>query len=297
MLTFEPPEKKSKKLTYTIFVVFLTISIIFLYIMEKFGKDPLFIERTVKNSLDLKLSSKDIIDLGNSFDTDKWISVKLIERNQSLHSVKIKHKPETSLDFQLNIDGIVYNLFKHEASRKYIFDFFKTAGKWGINSTVPQLVRLRINQVPFGIYIMEKKIYKKIRDDRGNYYICLGSNIESLKTVLYLIPKTNGKILGRYFNDKKLTSYFVFFSLFCYEEILDFDQLLFFYDAKKKKYIPFLSIECVLSSLESQKKEFLIHIGEKNNYFSGITNENVKNLLARAEGYKYKDLIRVVLKD
>ena len=288
---------QNKKLIYIILGVFLLCASIFLYVAEKYEINPLSIERAVTNSLYFKFSSEDIMALKNSVTTDKWISVKLIENPQIIHSVKLKPNPISILDFQLNIKGTVYNLFQYAKSRKYIFKFFQTAKNWDIDSTSPQLVKMKINEIILGIYIMEKKIYEKIRDNKGNYFISLGSNTERMRTLLYLLPIEREKILTKYFNKKELAAYFVFFSLFSYDEILYFDQLIFRYDAKMKKFQPFLTLESVLLSLNVQNKKFKMHLEDKKNFFKNINEENINNLLKRAHHYKYEDLIRMVLQD
>jgi len=295
MLTVEPLEQKNKKLTYILFSVFIVVASIFLYIAEQYEKNPLTIQSKVQNSLDFKLSSQDLVDLNSSIDTKKWVSVKLIASKQKLHSVKIRHKSDSIIDYQLNIDGEVYNLFLYDDSRKYILAFFKTAKNWGLRSTSTQLVKIKVNEILFGIYIMEKKIYEKIKDSRGNYYISLGSNTEKLRSVLYLIPRSNSSLMKKYFIQKKLAAHFIFFSLFCYNETFEFNRLLFYYDAKKKLYQPFLTLDCVLVSLFEQDKKFKLHIGESKYFFSSKNRENTTNLLYRADSYKHGELIKIAL--
>lgn len=296
-LDFGILERKKWRLDYIVFAIFLFISTTFLYIAEKYGGNPLLIDRIVHHTLDLKLSAGDIADLFTSIDTDKWVSVKIIESKRSIHNAKIKHKPDSSFDFQLNIAGMVYNLFNYEGLRKDVYGFFKTAEKWGIDSTSPEFIQLKINKVLLGIFIMEKKIYEKIRDDKGNYYITLGSNSEKMRTLLYLIPKTGDKMLSKYFDKKELASYLVFFSLFSYNEVLDFDRLLFRYYAKKKKYKPFLTLNSVISSLKTQDTTFEPHLGEEDGFFTRITKENVANLLEVDEYFRYKEFVKIVFED
>ena len=296
MLTIEPLEQKNKKLHYIIFAVFIVVATVFLYIAEKYEKNPISIESQVQNSLDFKLSADDIVNLNESFNSKKWVSVKLIESKQKLHSVKLKHKSNSILDLQLCIDGEVYNLYRFENLRKYVFSFFKTAENWGLESTSPQLVKVKFNEILFGIHIMEKKIYEKIKDNRGDYFITLGSNTEKIKTMLYLISKKDGQMVEKYFNKKELAAYLIYFSLFCYNEILNFDRLLFHYNAKNKMLEPFLTLDSILASLFEQDKVFKLHIGEAKNFFTRITRENAANLLARPDDYKYGELIKKVLR-
>jgi hypothetical protein len=296
MLTIEPLEQKNKKLNNIIFAVFILVSTVFLYIAEQYEKNPISIESKIQNSLDFKLSADDIVNLNESFNTKKWVSVKLIESKQIFHSVKLKHKSNSILDLQFYCDGDVYNLYRFENSRKYIFSFFKTAENWGLRSTNPQLVKVKLNEILFGVYIMEKKIYEKIKDNRGDYFITLGSNTEKIKTMLYLISQTDGQMVEKYFNKKELAAYFIYFSLFCYNEIFNFDRLLFHYNAKKKMLQPFLTLDSILASLFEQDKVFKFHIGKAKNFFTRITRENTANLLARPDDYKYGELIKKVLR-
>ena len=144
---------------------------------------------------------------------------------------------------------------------------------------------------------MEKKIYEKILDNRGNYFIRLGSNTERLKTVIYSITRVNNNLVEKYFSRNKLAAYIIYFSLFSYNEVLEFDRMLFYYNAKTKKFLPFLTLDSILASLFEQDIIFKLHIGESKNYFSKLTRENINNILVRADQYKYEELIRLVLRD
>lgn len=296
MLTIEPLEQKNKKLTYIIFIAFIVVAGVFLYIAEQYEKSPLTLERKVKNSLYFKLSAEDIVDLNNSIDTNKWVSVKLITAQQNIISAKLRHKENSIMDYQLYINGEVYNLFHFDDERKYVHDFYKTAKNWGLRSTTTQLVKIKLNEILFGIYIMEKKIYEKIRDSRGNYFISLGSNTIGLKTLLYLIPNVNPNLVEKYFNKKKLAAYFIFFSLFSYNEIFEFDNMLLYYNTRTKMYQPYLTLDSILTSLFEQDISFKLHIGEAKNFFVKMTRENINNLLYRADNYQFGELIKIVLR-
>ena len=144
---------------------------------------------------------------------------------------------------------------------------------------------------------MEKKIYEKILDNRGNYFISLGSNTEKINSVIHLITRVNNNLADKYFNRLKLAAYFIYFSLFSYNEVLEFDRMLFLYSSKTKRFHPFLTLDSVLASLFEQDIGFKLHIGEAENFFTKPTAENIYNLLSRADRYKYEELIKIALTD
>ena len=294
---FELLEKKNKKLTAVTLVSFLLISAVFLYFAETYEKNPLISDQNIDNILDFKLSKDDLVALSGTHDKDNWINVGLIESQQHIHPVKIKHKIGSTSDFQLYSDGQIYNLFRFEKSRKPIHSLFKQARTWGLGCTHPQLVQLRMNEILVGVYIMEMKVYGKIRDDRGNHFLRLNSNSEELKSCLYLVTQEGigDRIVSQYFDWQQMAAAFIYFGLFCYNDILDFDLLWLQYRSDKKKYVPFLSIESVISTLETQNKTFKPPPPGEGDAASGLSEKNITDLLNRAHFYKYEDLIKIVL--
>ena len=217
-------EERNKKIRTITLISFLLISALFLHLTGRFDNDPFKLRQEIKNILELKFSSNDLLSLGNADDLNRWINVQLIERKKKayVHPVKIKPVAQFTFDFKLNLNGTVYNLCRIGPQGKDIYEFFKTAGAWGLETSSPQLVQLKINNVLIGIYMMEENVYHQIRDETGGYFVQLSSDILLLKKILYQVQAQSAggerkpTLLAKYFDTGKLAAYMVFFSLFCY---------------------------------------------------------------------------------
>ena len=299
-ILLEERNKKNRTITLLFFLFFSSVLFRF---GGRFDNNPFKLRKEIKNILELKFSSTDLVTLGQADVLDRWINVRLIEKDKKsyAHRVKIKPAAEFTFDFKLNLHGTIYNLHRIGSGGKDIYDFFKTAGAWGLESSSPQLIQLKINNVLVGIYMMEENFYDQVRDEKGGYFIRLNSNTLLLKRILYQVRQsqkenTGPNLLFKYFHTGKLAAYMVFFSLFCYNEALDFDRLVFRYDPEIKKFVPFLTMESIILSLQEQNKTFKIHPKDNPVFFNRLNNENIKSLLSRVHHYKYGALAKVVLR-
>jgi len=294
---FELLEKRNRTLTLITLVSFLIVAGVFLFFAERYEKNPLITERGVESALDFKLSSDDLVALDRTYDKDRWINVGLIENKRQILPVKLKHKVGSIFDFQLQIEGTIYSLFRYDEKRKPVYNLYQQAGTWGLNGTRPRLVRIRINEILVGIYIMERHIYEQIRDNRGNFFIRLGGNSEALRSLLHSVTleEIGPSAASRHFDIDRLASAMVFFSLFCRDEVLDFDLLVLYYDSRLEKFLPFLSLESILSTLEPQNRDFKPLDDEDRVLKTGPSAKQIRRLLNRSGYYKYEDLMNVAL--
>ncbi len=293
-------ERRFQKLLYLILAVFIVIAVLFLIFIGRFDSNPLKLQQEIRNTIELKLSANDLVELFNAGAAEKWCNVGLIQKNRAVSPIKIRHVTEYSFDFELNIDGIRYNLYSLGSAGKALYNFFKTASYWGLESSVPQLVQLKINNVLIGIYIIEERIYEQIREENGQYFLRLGNDVLLLHRILYQVQSRTSEpliLLERYFDTQKLASYIVFFSLFCYDDVLDLDRLTFRYDPIIKKFVPYLTMESVILSFQEQGKRFKPFPADHSFYNNRLTHRNITALLSRANAYKYGPLIIKVLEN
>jgi hypothetical protein len=291
-------ERRFQRLLYLILVLFIIISTLFLIFIGRFDTNPFKLQQEIDSTIQLKLSSNDLVSLFNSEDYDRWTNVQLIERNRDVYTVKIKHASEYTFNFKMSIDGTVYNLFRVGQQGKEIYDFFKTASNWGLETSSPQLAQLKVNNVFIGIYLMEERIYEQIRDENGQYFIRLGSDVLLLKRILYQTrapTQPRADLVVRYFDTSKLASYLVFFSFFSFEGDLDYDRLVFRYDPQVKKFLPYLTMESIILSLEEQNKVFKLPPSDNPGFYRELNRSNINHLLGRISQYKYGPLMRKVL--
>lgn len=288
-------EKTNKRLLYITLGVFICALCLFFLLFGHFEANPFKLKREIQNIIQLKLSRKDLASLPHSGELDRWIKVQLIDSSKRVSRIKMKQVCKHSKDFILDINGILYNLYKIGQEGKAICDFFRTAKAWELETSSPQTVQLKMNNVLIGIYVIEEHIHEQIRDGNGEYFIRLSSDIRLLKKILHQVQLGKSELLTRNFDMSKLTSYLIFFSLFSYNEVLDFDRLVFRYDVKIEKFVPFLTMESVILSLQEQDKEFKPLLEEEIKSFKQLKRKTSANLLSRAKYYKYSSLIDIVL--
>jgi hypothetical protein len=288
-------EKQNQRLLYIVLALFLVVSAVSFVISGRIDANPFKLRTEIPSILQLKLSSNDLATLLDSEYRPRWATVRLVRKNQQPTRVKIRLIETLELSFKVDIDGTVYNLYRIEKDWTELNSQFYNAYHWGLESTTPQLVQLKLNNVLIGIYIMERHVYDQIRAPNGDYFVRLGSDIRLLNKIHYQVRQRKTRLLEKYFDTKKMAAYFVFFSLFCYDEVLDFHRLVFRYDAQGKVFVPYLTMESVIMSLKEQGKEFKVHLEEEDPLFKDLTQKTIRSLYRRSHLYKYEALIKTVL--
>ncbi|MCP4147954.1 MAG: hypothetical protein GY757_09400 [bacterium] len=288
---------KHFRFKYTILGLFSILTIVFILFSaaDNYIKTPFEIAGNKKRPIELKLSSSDLILLNNRSNYNLWINISLIETNKKKYRIKIRPLKQSIMDFQLNIDDTLFNLYKLDKKRKPVYEFFKQADTWQLERSSPLEIRLKINGVPIGTYLMEPNIYEQLRDEKNDYFIRLSTDTHFMRNVFFEIKKGNTKLVKRYCDINQLAAYFVFFSLFSYDEPLDLDQLVFHFDSRKNKFSPYLTMDTVISSLEKRKQAFVKPQGKKKVFFEKITDESIQNLREKYRQQKYEPLIALIV--
>ncbi|MCP4221125.1 MAG: hypothetical protein GY765_41230 [bacterium] len=294
------PVTNKKNATFVVVTLtsFLLLAFTFLIIAGKYNKNVFKIKREIRRLIELKLSSDDLVDLNNRTG-NKWINVRLIETNKKKFYIKIRPLATSvsHLDFQLNIDGTVYNLFKLNGDREKIYKYFKEVDNWGLDRSSPLVIRLKINGVLIGVYIMEPFVYEQLRDTKGNYFIRLNTDTHRLRTIRYEAEHGITRSLEKYFHARQLATYFIFFSLFNYDRPPDPAPLVLYFDSTKKKHSPYLTMESLIYSLEvTQRRSSTSSDALRSKPFSaGLKKAPALNLLKKSRTGKYAPLITMVL--
>lgn len=294
---FSRLEKKSQKILYTTLIVVIIVTSVFLLVVGKFDTNPFKLYREIKSVLELKLSPRDLVTLLSPEEMPGWLNVDILSGDVDLQvrTIKIRRASPDNLNLKLNIGGTIYNLNKTGNKGKDIHSFFQKASGWGIQTSSPTLVQLKMNNVFVGIFMMEEHIYEQVRKPNGEYFIRLSTDIRLLNRIHYQVKTGKSKLLKKHFNTSRLASYFVFFSLFSQTRLLEIDRLVFRYDPVQKKYMPYLTMESIISSLNAHNTEFVVPANETSHQFRRLSINNIDNLLNRCRFSKYQKLIEMVL--
>lgn len=274
--------------------LFLLLFYIFLIINKKTDRSLLDISGENRRAMELKLSPADLQQLNNRENT-QWITIRLIETDKKSYRIKIRPLRQAALDFQINIDETIYQLYELKGKRREAFRFFKQADQWKLPRSNPLQVHLKINGVPIGSYLLEETIYEQIRDEEGGYLIRLNTDTHHLRKLHYEVKNGLRETLDTWFNRKELAAYFVFVSYFHPETVPPFQRLVFRFDAGTGKYRPFLTLQCIFSILEEAGAVFRPPSGKDAAFHNGPDRDTVQKLLARTRTSPYAELTAAVL--
>ena len=292
---FDEAQRGTRRVIIITSIVFVAlVAGFFLFLVKPYSKRGPTTNQRIDVSFRLKLSANEIGFLGN-FKSKERINVTVMESKEKVYRAKLAHRIDSSTDFQLEIDNVIYNLFMLHDKRGDIYNYFKLASLWGIETSETQTVEIKINGVPIGNYIMEREVFEQIRDADKNYFVSLGANTYRLRKILHFVKNGDANLLTKYFDLDRLASYMVYFSLFSLQQPLDFSHMVFHFNTPKKSYLPFLTVKSALSCLENHGIEFKNH--DEYNFLSyrGLDHKNIKNLLDKASNHKFKELIEIVL--
>ena len=301
------PKVLSKKIRvgkplFIVFAAALFIILLYIYlsVSQKTERGIFGFNDAADRHIDLKLSSDDLISLNDRAYT-QWINVKLIESEKKSYRIKIRPLPNSVMDFQLNADETVYNLFKLSDRREPVYRLFKQAGAWELRHSSPVPVRLKINAVLIGTYLMEEAIYEQLRDENHNFFIRLSTDTLRMRKLRYEVEHGYNDTLKKYFDKKEVAAYLVFYSLFSSGtpgSPLRLDRLVFRFDAGSKKFRPYLTLESILSGVDEEEELISPKITTKTKGDPPIlfSRENIETLIKKSRKTPYVHLIDVVFK-
>lgn len=294
---FQEIEQRKQRRLYITLVVFILATLAGLEFSGQLEQNPIKLKSEIQETVQLKLSSNDLVILESSAGPSRWVNVQLIGKGKQVSRIKIKSARPYASNFELEIRGERYNLYRVGEAGTEIFEFFNTSHKWGLERSEAELVRLKINNVYIGIYIMEPQLYEQLRDAQGQYFVSLSSDIRLLKRVLYQVETGKRKLLDKHFDTRKMAAYLVFFSLFSYDRPLGFQRLVFRFDPNSQKFVPYLTIGSIVMSLGRQAMTFKSHWEGERGYFRSLNEKNARGLLDRAGEYQYRQLVELLMKE
>jgi hypothetical protein len=267
---------------------------IFLVVNEKTGRPVFGFHGTDNRLIELKLSPDDLIALNNRENT-QWVTVRLIESEMKSFRIKIRPLLHSVMDFQLNVDGTVYNLFKLTKHREPYYELFKQADIHEVQQSSPLQVQLKINAVLIGTYLMEELVYEQLRDDKGNFYVRLNTDTYRLRKVRYEVENGYTGLMNRYFKRKELARCLVFFSLFPHGtpgSPLPLERLVFRFEAHEEKFRPYLMLESILPVPDNAEEEPSFEIPSEKKKFKG---KDIDALVRRTRNTPYARFVDAAL--
>lgn len=298
---FQELEQRKQRRLYILLVVLILATLAALEFLGQLEQNPIKLKSEIEKTIQLKLSSKDLLVLESEAASGppRWVNVELIGKGKQVTRIKMKSVRPYASNFEIELGGERYNLYRVGEVGTEMLEFFNSAHKWGLESNSPELLRLKINNVHIGIYMMEPELYEQLRDAQGQYYISLGSDIRLLKRILYHVETGKRKLLDKYFDTQKMAAYLVFFSLFSYDRPLDFNRLVFRFDPGSQKFVPFLTMGSIVMSLNEQGKWFKSHADFEGGsaYFERLNEANARALMDRAKEYRYRQLVEILMNE
>lgn len=274
--------------------VLILLLYLFLMVNEKTGR-PIFGFNAGENRLiELKLSPDDLIVLNNRENT-QWVTVRLIESEKKSFRIKIRPLLHSIMDFQLNVDETVYNLFKLTGRRKTVYTLFKQADAHELPRSSPLQAQLKINAVLIGTYLMEEVVYEQLRDEKGNYFVRLNTDTHRLRKLRCEVDNGYTDLLKRYFHRKELARCLVFFSLFpngTPGSPVPLERLVFRFDAREEKFHPYLMLESIFPELDETEDGPLFQVPSEKKEF---TKKNIESLVKRTRNTPYARFVDAAL--
>lgn len=274
--------------------VLILLLYIFLMVNEKTGR-PIFGFNAGENRLiELKLSPDDLIALNNRENT-QWVTVRLIESEKKSFRIKIRPLLHSVMDFQLNVDETVYNLFKLTGPRKPVYTLFEQADARELPRSSPLQAQLKINAVLIGTYLVEEVVYEQLRDEKGNFFVRLNTDTHRLRKLRFEVDNGYTDLLKRYFHRKELARCLVFFSLFPHGtpgSPVPLERLVFRFDAREEKFRPYLTLESIFPELDETEDGPSFHVPSEDKAF---TEKDIESLVKRTRNTPYARLVDAAL--
>ncbi len=290
--------RKLKHYRYPLLLTGLLAVVTFAFLVLPEKLHLLDFEPGTRRTVELKLSPDELRLLNNRGNHQVWASVKMVGSGQKSYRLKIRPRRDSVMDFQVNIGETVYNLFKLDKERKPLYKLFKQADNWNLPHSAPTRLRLNINGVFIGNYLMEPYTYEQVRDDGDRYFIRLNTDTHLLRRLRYEIENGLKRTLEKTFDKKELAAYLVFFSLFRPGNPPDPNFMVFQYEPELKRFRPYVTMDGIISSLwkgGKGKKKSAPKQKFPKSFYRGLNRRNIDNLLEKSGQLSYPRLVSTVL--
>jgi len=291
-----PYIKNNQFFIYSTILLILLFSLIFFTFISPSDQNILQIEKNVRNTISLKLSADDLVALNDINRSQYWINTELIESDELIFEVKIKSRYYLSgIDFQLNMDGDVYNLYQFTDNRRRLVEFLKITDSGKMKSSELEIVKLKINEVLIGIFILERVVYPQIRDHQGNYFQALDSDTHQMRKLFYEIKIGRSDVLNKVFAVDELSVYLVFLNLLGIDEEMDLGRMILFYDTEAARFRPFVSVGSLIDVLNLNGRHFDPSSWKWDETSLAMDAGQVQELMNKTRNSPYSELIAHII--
>jgi len=288
--------KNNQLFIYSAILLILLFSLIFFTFISTSDQNIFQIERDVRNTISLKLSADDLVALNDINRSQNWINTEFIESDELIFEVKIKSRYYLGgIDFQLNVDGDVYNLFQFTDNRRRLVEFLEITDSGGMKSSEPEIVKLKINEVLIGIFILERAVYPQIRDHRGDYFQTLDSDTHQMRKLFHEIKTGYAGRLHEVFAVDEFSTYLTFLNLLGIDEDMNLGRMILFYEAGTARFRPFVSIGSLIEVLNLNDRRIDPSGWKWDEDSPALDARQVQELLSKTRNSPYFELIAHVI--
>jgi len=251
--------KNNRRLIFSLIgLVLLGAYFVFAYLIGP-DRNIFALQLAYPETLPLRLSPADLKTL-NDDRTGTWVRAELAARRSVPAPVKIRSRyMKSGLDFQIDLDGYVYHLFQLNKKRRPIHDCYQRLADPGFLVSSNRTVRLEINEVLIGIYVVERKIYEQLREEDGSYDLRIGDDTHFLRKLRLDMALGRRELLEKSFDLESLVNFIVFLHRLGFEPGHDLSRLIIHYNPRRERFVPLLTFESLLSGtdIESRSCQFL----------------------------------------
>lgn len=231
---------------FLIVLILLSTYLIFAFFIGP-DRNIFALQLSYPETLSLRLSPVGLKTLNDSR-TAQWVGAELAERFEVPVPVKIRWRDwKHGLDFEVEHNGFVYHLFQLNERRRKVYDNYRRLEDPGFMLFSNRTVRLKLNEVLIGIYMVENKIYDQVRDAEGNYDLRQENDTHFLRKLRYEVESGRLGKLEQNFDIESLLNFMLFLHRAGFGPENDFSRMILHFDARRKLFVPRLTMESLLS--------------------------------------------------
>jgi hypothetical protein len=249
--------KNNRRLIFSLIVLILLGTYVIFSVFIGPDRNVFALQLSYPETLSLRLSPVDLKTLNDSRNA-QWVSADLAERFEVPVPVKIRWRDwKYGLDFEVEHNGFVYHLFQLNERRRKVYDNYRKLEDPGFMVLSNRTIRLKLNEVLIGIYVVENKVYDQVRDAEGNYDLRQGSDTHFLRMLRYEVESGRVGKLERNFDIESLLNFMLFLHRAGFGPENDFSRMIMHYDARRKLFVPRLTMESLLSITDAAESSDL----------------------------------------
>lgn len=288
--------KNNQLLIYSAILLILLFSLMFFTFISTSDQNIFQIQRDVRNTISLKLSADDLVALNDINRSQDWINTELIESDELIFEVKIKSRYYLGgIDFQLNMDGDVYDLFQFTDTRRRLVEILEVTDSGGMKSSEPEIVKLKINEVLIGVFILERAVYPQIRDHRGDYFQALDSDTHQMRKLFHDIKIGYADRLYEIFDVDDFVTYLAYLNFLGIDDDMNLGRMILYYEAGAARFRPFVSIGSLIEVLNLNERRIDPSGWKWDENSLALDARQVQELLSKTRNSPYSELIAHII--